>query len=132
MKPTVVHLPPEGFEALQRLANDAVAVLSLAGLAAWREDEARNPQGGVQVGVDAVDDAAGGVLVTWMARADAAAVVNQALAEGNYTHPEVTFAAGVLSIMGNALQEILKRAGFDVVEAPDISGAQALIRLPRG
>lgn len=131
MKPTVVHLPPEGFEALQHLASDVVATLTRAGLAAWREEEARNQQGGVQVAIDTVDDAAGGVLVTWMAHADAAAVVDQALDEGNYTHPDVTFAAGVLSIMSNALQEILKRAGFDVVEAPHISGAQALIRLPR-
>ena len=128
MESSVVHLPPDGVEGLSRLADDVVRTLTQAGLPAWREEEVRQESGGAQVVIDTVDDESGGVLVTWYLHPTLKASVQASIEEGNFLDPDVAFAAGTMEVFRKALLELLERAKFDVVEAPDISGAQALVR----
>lgn len=119
-------------EDLTQLAEEVVATLIRAGLSArhpeWISEEL--PGGGAKVWIDATPDAGRGVYVTWSQHPELEAVGRRAVETLDLTAPELPFAAAALEAMRKALQAILGAAGFEVSDAPDISGAQALVRLP--
>ncbi|MEV8505051.1 hypothetical protein AB0368_09510 [Actinoplanes sp. NPDC051475] len=119
-------------EDLTRLAEDVVAALTRAGLPArhpeWVSEE--SPGGGAKVWVVATADAGRGVYVTWSQHPELEVVVRRAVETLDLTAPELPFAAAALEAMRKALLAILGAAGFEVSDAPEISGAQALVRLP--
>ncbi|MFI7603271.1 hypothetical protein [Actinoplanes sp. NPDC049681] len=122
-----------GEEALTRLAQDVVAALTRVGFAArhveWVSEEM--PSGGAKVWIDANADSGRGVYVAWCHHPELETVVRRAVETMDLTAPELPFAAAALEAIRKALHEVLRAAGFAVSEPPDISGAQAMVRLPR-
>lgn len=120
--------------ALTKLAHDVAATLTRVGLPTslpdWVSEESQ--PGGATVWIDPIADSAGGVYVAWSHHPELAAVVRRAVETMDLSGDDVRFAAATLEAMRQALQSILSAAGFLVTDAPDISGAQALVRLPPG
>jgi hypothetical protein len=112
----IAHVPPEGVEALNRLADDVVATLTRVGIPARHERDETDDSFGAIVSVDTVADTAGGVFVRWRTPPELTAVTRQAIDAGDYANPDVALAAAVNDATCAALIRILAAAGMPARE----------------
>ncbi|WP_394613941.1 hypothetical protein JNUCC0626_29165 [Lentzea sp. JNUCC 0626] len=94
--------------------------MNLAGLPVHR-DEYREIGAGVELDIDLGADDEGGVHVIWKAQPHLREAAVNAVEQGNFDDPAIWRSGEITQIMGDAIFEILRAAGFGVEKPGDNS-----------
>lgn len=112
-------------EQVDRLRHQVMTALSVAGLRVVTEEEAS--PGVLLAVVDDVDLSNRHIELHWHCASDLRRRCHDALEAGDYTAEVLRHAGCTKGVMGQALQEILRHAGFEARIDPDIDEHHVLV-----
>ncbi|MFG3002249.1 hypothetical protein [Streptomyces sp. NPDC048340] len=102
--------------ALNMLADQVADELELAGLSVLKGG---NADAGAEIEVDAGEDEAGGVYVTWCPGSQLSLAAAVAVQQGRFDEPMIQHSGTVKRIMLDAISAILQSSRFSVEQSTD-------------